>query len=139
VILHRGSRHILSQRDILARLPRAQQVTSFIVRRELRGYTIADKIAVPSAHVAESFAPWPEHARKLFLSPYGVDLDQFPLRTGTLPSEPTVLFVGTWSYQKGVDVLTEAIKEMDGVRLIHVGALGDAPFPDHPRFVQYEP
>jgi starch synthase len=68
-----------------------------------------------------------------------VSLDQFPLRSGALPSEPTVLFVGNWSYQKGVDVLSEAIKKMDGVRLIHVGALADAPFPDHPRFVHHEP
>jgi glycosyltransferase involved in cell wall biosynthesis len=28
---------------------------------------------------------------------------------------------------------------MDGVRLIHVGALIDAPFPDDPRFVHHEP
>src|SRR5262245_974648 len=138
VILHRGSRHILSQKEILARLPHAQQVTPFILRRELEGYAIADRIAVPSTQVVESFAPWAEHACKLFLSPYGVDLDQFPLRSGNLPSEPTVLFVGNWSYQKGVDVLTQAIAEMDGVRLIHVGALVDAPFPNHLRFVHHE-
>ena len=139
VILHRGSRHILSQSEILAQLPGAQQVTPFAIQRELQGYAIADRIAVPSTHVVESFAPWPEHARKLCLSPYGVDLDQFPLRRGTLTSEPTVLFVGNWSHRKGVDVLSKAIEEMDGVRLIHVGAMGDASFPDHPRFVHYLP
>jgi Glycosyl transferase 4-like domain len=88
VILHRGSRHILSQNQILAELPGAKQITPFAMQRELRGYAIADRIAVPSTHVVESFAPWPEQARKLFLSPYGVDLDQFPLRSGPLPSEP---------------------------------------------------
>src|SRR5207302_6355834 len=123
IVLHRGSRHILSQKEILARVPRAQQVTPFIVRRELQGYAIADRIAVPSTHVAESFAPWPEHACKLFLSPYGVNLDQFPLRMGAVASEPTVLFVGHWSYRKGVDVLAKAIERMDGVRLVHVGDL----------------
>jgi starch synthase len=139
VILHRGSMHILSQSEILAEIPESHQVTPLVMRRELQGYAIADRIAVPSTHVVESFARWPEYDRKLFLSPYGVSLDQFPLRSGTLPSEPTVLFVGNWSYQKGVDVLSEAIEKMDGVRLIHVGALADAPFPDHPRFVQHEP
>jgi alpha-maltose-1-phosphate synthase len=139
VILHRASRHILSQRDILARIPEAQQVTAFAVRRELKGYAIADRICVPSAHVRESFAPWPEHARKLFVIPYGVDLDQFPLSSRTLPAEPTVLFVGNWSYRKGVDVLTKAIQKMEGVRLIHVGALTDANFPNHLRFVHHEP
>jgi starch synthase len=138
VILHRGSRHILSQKDILSRDPKAQQVTPFTVRRELQGYVIADLIAVASSHVVESFKPWPQLTRKLFMCPYGVDLDQFPLQGGSRPSEPTVLFVGHWSYRKGADVLTEAIQKMDGVRLLHVGPLIDAPFPDHPRFVHHE-
>src|SRR5215469_9525117 len=43
VILHRGSRHILSQREILASIAGAQQITRFVVRRELQGYEIADK------------------------------------------------------------------------------------------------
>jgi starch synthase len=140
VVLHRASRHIFSQRDILARFSKAKQVTPFMVWRELQGYTLADRIAVPSSHVMESFAPWPEHARKLLLNPYGVALEQFPLRDGTLPPEPTVLFVGHWSYQKGVDVLVEAIAEMEGVRLVHVGALVDAPFPTNlSKFVHHDP
>jgi glycosyltransferase involved in cell wall biosynthesis len=138
VILHRGSRHILSQKEILARIPQAQQVTPFIVRRELKGYAIADRIAIPSSHVAESFHPWSELSQKLFLSPYGVNLDQFPLRAGPLPSDRTVLFVGHWSYRKGVDVLAQAIEAMDAVRLVHVGSLLDAPFPNHPRFVHQD-
>jgi glycosyltransferase involved in cell wall biosynthesis len=136
--LDRGSRHILSQSDILARLPKAKQVTPFMVRREVQGYTLADRIAVPSVQVMQSFAPWPEQARKLFLNPYGVTLEQFPLRCGSLPSDPTVLFVGTWSYRKGVDVLAEAVGEMAGVRLVHVGAVLDLPFPNHSKFVHYD-
>src|SRR5262249_23395930 len=87
----------------------------------------------------QSFRPWPEHARKLFVNPFGVDLGHFPLRCGSLPSELTVLFVGHWSYRKGVDVLTSAIEKMDGVRLIHVGHLIDATFPNHSRFIHEEP
>jgi glycosyltransferase involved in cell wall biosynthesis len=139
VILHRGSKHILSQRDILARLSKAWQVTPFVTRRELQGYAMADRIAVPSSHVAESFAPWAELARKLFVNPYGVALEQFPLRGGAPSRDPTVLYVGNWSYQKGVDVLAEAIAGMEGVRLIHVGALVDAPFPNHSRFAHHDP
>jgi 2-polyprenyl-3-methyl-5-hydroxy-6-metoxy-1,4-benzoquinol methylase len=56
---------------------------------------MADRIEVPSAHVLDTFAP--KYAHKLFLSPYGVDLEQFPLRTGPLSPEPTVLFVGNLS------------------------------------------
>jgi glycosyltransferase involved in cell wall biosynthesis len=139
VILHRGSRHILNQSEILAALPSAQQVTAFAIHRELQGYELADRISVPSSHVVESFATWPECVRKLCVSPYGVDLEQFPLCTRILPQQPTVLFVGNWSYQKGVDVLTDALEKLEGVRLVHVGALVDAPFPHHPRFVHHEP
>lgn len=140
IILHRGSRHILSQAEILAQLPDVEQVSSFAVNRELQGYDIADRIAVPSTHVAESFGAWPKHASKLFVSPYGVDLEQFPLRNVTpASSNPTLLFVGHWSRRKGVDVLSEAVEAIEGVRLIHVGALLDCPFPNHPRFIHFDP
>jgi starch synthase len=139
IILHRGSRHILSQKEILANLPKAEQVAAFTVRRELLGYELADKIAIPSSHVMESFSAWPKLAHKLFVSSYGVDLEQFPIRTGPWPSEPTVLFIGTWSFQKGADLVTQAVLGLDGVRLKHVGPVGDVPFPRHPRFVHYDP
>jgi starch synthase len=139
VHLHRSSRHILSQRDILARLPGARQVSPFMMRRELEGYALADHIIVPSSHVVESFSPWPTLAAKLFLNPLGVDTDLFPLQNGRLREQtPTVLFVGQWSLRKGVDVLAEAISAMPGVRLVHVGALSDAPFPTDPRFVHHD-
>jgi starch synthase len=137
--LHRSSRHILSQKEILANLPRSQQVSSFMEKRELRGYAIADRIIVPSTHVVESFAPWPDCSAKLFLNPLGVDVEQFPLRKEIPASDHiTVLFVGQWSYRKGVDVLVEAVRTMSGVRLVHVGALADAPFPTEPVFVHHD-
>jgi glycosyltransferase involved in cell wall biosynthesis len=139
IILHRGSRHILSQKDILASLSEAQQVSQFIIERELRGYEIADKIAVPSTHVMESFRPWGWLGKKIFVSYYGVDLDMFPLRSGESVTEPIVLFVGNWSYQKGADLLSKAIMEIDDVTLVHVGALSDVPFPRHARFIHYPP
>jgi glycosyltransferase involved in cell wall biosynthesis len=137
VHLHRSSRHVLSQRQILARLPKADQVSSFMVRRELKGYALADSIIVPSTHVFESFRLCQaEYVNKIFLNPLGVNIDQFPAREFPPPSEPkTVLFVGQWSYRKGADLLTEAIKEMMEITLIHVGPLADAPFPTDPRFV----
>jgi glycosyltransferase involved in cell wall biosynthesis len=121
---------------MLAAIPNARQVTSFMVERELQGYRFADRISVPSAHVVESFARSPDHARKLFLNPLGVDIDQFPLRRNA-PRERSVLYVGQWSYRKGVDILADAMSTMDGVRVIHVGAAGDAPFPNHQQFSHY--
>ena len=121
VIVHRGSSHILSQRDILAQslalAPGAQQVTPFAVRRELKSYAVADRIAVPSTQVVDSFSQSPELVRKLVLSPYGVDLDAFPMRTGTWPSDPHFAVRRKLVVSKGADVLVEAVEAMDGVRL----------------------
>ncbi|MEX0853094.1 MAG: glycosyltransferase family 4 protein [Bauldia sp.] len=138
IFIERGSRHILSQREILAEIAGAIGPSDLAVGRELAGYALADRIVVPSAHVAESFARDPDAAAKLFVDPYGVDLDQFPPRSAAAP-DPTVLFVGAWSYRKGVDVLASAVLQMPGVHLLHVGGFGDAPFPDHPRIHHHDP
>jgi glycosyltransferase involved in cell wall biosynthesis len=53
--------------------------------------------------------------------------------------QQTALFVGSWSYQKGADVLSKAIQKIDGIQLIHVGSLGDVPFPSDSRFVHHGP
>lgn len=139
VIVERGSRHILSQRDILAEVPGAPRVPDDAVTRDLQSYRIADAISVPSSQVAASFECDPESVAKLIVNPYGVDLNQFPLRSRTLAPDKTLLFVGGWNYRKGVDVLSSAVERLPDVHLIHVGGLGDAPFPHHPRFVHYEP
>jgi glycosyltransferase involved in cell wall biosynthesis len=49
------------------------------------------------------------------------------------------LYVGAWSYQKGVDLLEAAWRRLDGVNLLHVGAVGDAPLPDAPGFTHVDP
>jgi glycosyltransferase involved in cell wall biosynthesis len=41
---------------------------------------------------------------------------------------------GTWSLRKGSDVLVDAWRELTGVKLLHVGPLGDAPLPTDPGF-----
>jgi glycosyltransferase involved in cell wall biosynthesis len=134
--LHRSSQHVLSQQAILSGLPEARQISTFTVARELAGYALADRIIVPSAHVVESFSPWADCEAKLFLNPLGVDLEQFPVRQCASPDgRPTALFVGQWSYRKGVDVLVAALRKMPNLRLVHVGSLSDAPFPNEPRFI----
>ena len=139
IFLERGSQHILSQKEILEVIPGAQLPSQFMVQRELAGYNLADRIVVPSSHVVESFRRDPVTAAKLFKNPYGADLDQFPQQCATLSAAKTVLFVGTWSYRKGADVLATAIMRLRDVTLIHVGGLGDVPFPKHPQFVHYDP
>ena len=138
IYLERGSRHILSQREILSDRPSAGP-SDYTVSRELAGYALADRIAIPSSQVAESFARDPPAEAKLFVNPYGVDLDMFPERMSLPANEPkTVLAVGGWTYRKGADVLTQAIRSLDGVRLLHVGPLVDTPFPKDARFTHVD-
>jgi glycosyltransferase involved in cell wall biosynthesis len=141
LVVHRASQHVLAQRALLANVRSAAPTTDFMVQRELIGYQLADEIAVPSAHVAESFQPWPEQSRKVHRNPYGVDAAQFPMReVAHLPRPPTILFVGHWSYRKGADLLAKAVDELEcEVRLVHVGAVLDAPLPRSPRFEHHEP
>jgi len=65
----------------------------------------------------------------------------FPVRPDKPALEPfAVLFVGSWSLRKGCDLLTEAISQVTGVRLTHVGAIGDCEFPyGHRQFIHIEP
>src|SRR5204863_4159729 len=78
---------------------------------------------------------------KLFYNPYGVDLAMFTLRTRDARFEPfSILFVGVWSFRKGCDLLAEAVRQVPGVRLNHVGAIGDLKFPtEDNRFMHFDP
>jgi alpha-maltose-1-phosphate synthase len=139
--LERGSRHILSQLDILASTPGAERPSPLAIRRELAGYRLADRIVIPSRHVAESFHGDRSIHDKLFYNSYGVDLEMFPPRRKKPPAETlSLLFVGTWSLRKGCDLLVEAIREVPRVRLTHVGAIDDLVFPaNDDRFVHVDP
>jgi alpha-maltose-1-phosphate synthase len=139
--LERGSRHILSQYEILASIPGARPPTDEAIRRESAGYALADRIVIPSAQVAESFERDEAVRAKLFLNAYGVDLKMFPARSHQPEHAAfTVLNVGSWSRRKGGDILADAIAGAPGTRLVHVGAIADLPFPaDESRFTHVEP
>jgi alpha-maltose-1-phosphate synthase len=127
--LERGSQHILAQDEILA-AAKAERPSGVTVRRELAGYAMADRIVIPSLHVEESFRRDPAAYRKLFLNAYGVDTRMFPQRSPKRSGSPMVLlYAGAWSLQKGCDVLFKAVKQLDFVRLVHVGGIGDCEFP----------
>jgi len=144
--LERGSRHILSQREILERLPRrraaAPPIPDWAVHRELGEYALADVIVVPSRHAEASFLERGVPAAKLFRNPYGVDLSMFPA-TPAPPADaaPTIIMVGAWSLQKGCDVLTDAWRRLPrgATRLLHVGRVVDAPLPSDAGFEHREP
>ncbi|MGC1859731.1 MAG: glycosyltransferase family 4 protein [Methylocystis sp.] len=139
IYVERGSQHIVSQARILEHVPGAQTPSCFAIERELAGYELADRIAVASGQVVDSFLDEdPSLASKLFKNPYGVDLKQFPQRKLIPPGPPTVLFVGAWTYQKGADVLSAAMERLPGVRLIHVGNRGEVSLPVTEYFVHYD-
>jgi glycosyltransferase involved in cell wall biosynthesis len=138
--LERGSRHILSQDEILAAIPGAGRPSPLVIRRELADYALADRIVIPSHHVGESFRRDGSAYAKLFYNPYGVDLAMFPLRQKKAPDDPlSLLFAGTWCLRKGCDLLAAAVTRATGARVIHIGAIGDMDFPaNDARFVHVD-
>lgn len=145
LIVERGSVHIEMQRDILKRLrqahPATQVVPPSVVRREVEAYASADRISVPSLHAEASFIAGGFPASKLFRNPYGADLAMFTPDPGIRREPGLLLFVGGWSFQKGVDVLVRAMYVLAerGFRLCHVGSVNDAPLPDAPWFQSLGP
>ena len=137
VFIERGSTHILAQAEVLAAAG-APGPSQFTIDRELRGYAMADRIVVPAKHGSESFDRDPGASAKLFWNPYGVDLAHFPKRSTRHQGAPTVLMVGGWLHRKGVDILTAAMQQLPDARLVHVGGLGDVPFPNNPRMIHHD-
>jgi glycosyltransferase involved in cell wall biosynthesis len=135
IFLERGSRHILSQKEILEAIPGMVRpvVPEFDVSRELWGYDFADVISIPSRHAENSFLERGFPPQKLFRNAYGVDLTTFPPTAKPQNKVPTLVFAGTWSLQKGCDVLARAVQDQPW-RLIHVGERGDAPLPNLTNF-----
>ena len=139
--LERGSAHIEVQDQILAQTPGAERPNAVAIQRELAGYRLADRIVVPSEFAARSFAGR-EGAEKLFQAPYGVDLEQFPLanRPPRRDGQLRLLFVGSWSAQKGCDLLERVVRATPWASLTHVGSVTDLRFPtDDPRFCHEDP
>jgi glycosyltransferase involved in cell wall biosynthesis len=144
VFVERGSRHILSQKEILDSLPRPpgspSPVAEWSVAREVAEYELADTVVVPSLHVVRSFTEKGIDQSRLFRNPYGVDLKMFPPtkappRNGT----PRILMTGAWSLRKGCDILADAWRDLPGVGLLHVGPVGDAPLPRDVGFEHHAP
>jgi glycosyltransferase involved in cell wall biosynthesis len=133
--LERGSQHISAQNEVLAAAG-GECPSAATIQRELEGYAEADRIVIASTHVQESFSRDPRADRKLFRNPYGVDVAMFSQPKAKPRNDaPVFLYAGTWSLRKGCDVLVDAVRSVSGIRLLHVGDIGDCPFPaDDKRF-----
>lgn len=137
IFVERSSVHILTQRDILERMPGMDRSFGkrFRYERDLLSYALADVITVPSRHVLQSFLERGYAPERLFLNMFGVSLEQFvPTPAPARDARPTIVMAGAWSLQKGCDVLVEAWRKLPGTRLLHVGPVADLPLPDDPLF-----
>ena len=132
IIIDRGSLHVLAQAHQVRNAPTPVLSDNYI-QRELNSYAVADWIAVPSQAALNSFIKEGFPAGRLFVNPYGVDL-QLLRPTNATSDRFTVGFLGNWSYQKGVDVLQEALTGMHDVDLLHGGTVGDIVYPRNARF-----
>jgi starch synthase len=141
IFLERASRHILSQKEILDAIPNSggEAIPEFLIKRELWAYEFADVISIPSRHAEDSFLERGVPPSKLFRNPYGADLEVFYSTFAPNLDCPTVIYTGTWSLQKGCDLLWEACQRARAWKLLHVGLVGDASVPVSSYFEHVEP
>lgn len=139
IILERGSKHILEQKSILESIPSLKgkkPVPDINVKRELKGYELADYIAVASQHVVDSFLNHNYPQEKLFKNPYGVDLSLFSCQPQA-EKRFDFLMVGGWSYRKGCDLIIKAIQKTN-YTFLHVGSIVDLSFPEEEKFTHVD-
>jgi glycosyltransferase involved in cell wall biosynthesis len=132
IIIDRGARHVLSQSKLVSQ-DGGEPLTEFYIKRELASYAVADYIALPSHHAVESFKDYGFSQNMLFQNPYGVDLSTF-VPTPFTGKPFKLLFVGGWSYRKGVDILTKALEQLTDCSLTHAGMQVDVDYPTTDRF-----
>jgi len=127
-VLERGSAHILVQSRLLKEehdvlgLPFAETHPG-VVQQELREYSLADRVAVPSLFVKRSFLDQGFPESRLVHNPFGADLRMFS--PGPKGDEVfRVVYAGAMSVQKGIHHLLAAFKEADieGSELVLVGS-----------------
>lgn len=127
-ILEWGSKHIISQEKAILVDQKARRRDPFFSKRSIVGYSIADYISIPTKHVETSFVENGVDQNKLIINPYGVDLNMFSSTDLTSEKNYDLIMVGTWSYTKGCDLITDFL-ETGNYSFLHVGAIKDLAFP----------
>lgn len=129
-ILERGAAHISSMIKIHRKLPlKSNQVfmPKYLLERDLLGYELADYISIASDFQKRSFVDNGIDINKLLINPYGVSLLEFyPTKNKNIIYD--VIYVGSWSYSKGCDLIIDAVDRLN-INFLHVGSLMDLSFP----------
>jgi glycosyltransferase involved in cell wall biosynthesis len=115
-ILERGSTHILYQAKILKEEYKKYNITPKTahpktIKKELKEYSLADYISIPSQFVKDTFIQHGTPRSKLIVNPYGVDLSSF-YPTDKKDNKFRVIFCGGLTLQKGVHYLLQAFYEL---------------------------
>jgi glycosyltransferase involved in cell wall biosynthesis len=91
-------------------------------------YKIADYVVVPSTFVMRSLISNGVAKEKIFVNPYGVDVETFcPSSERSLGSKFRIMFCGLFSIQKGSHILLQIAsyfeKKNNDIEFIHVGGI----------------
>lgn len=128
-ILEWGSKHIFEEINAIQPTPISKISNDYLHIRSLKGYKIADYIAIPSIHVYNSFIKNNIPSKKLILNPYGVDTKMF--HTTTLDKNHyDIIMVGGWSFRKGCDKIIKIMENNPDISFLHVGPIVDLEFPN---------
>jgi starch synthase len=128
-ICSRGSAHILTQKQLLDDEHKLWNLTPQYfdmgkpMELALSEYEEADAVVVPSSWAKETFIQRGVSADKVYVIPFGVDLSLFhPLPK--IDNRFRILFVGTYSAQKGIGYLLEAARPLVEQNLAEVWLVG---------------
>lgn len=129
IILDRGSNHVRHYNEVLKSIGTPTMPERYMVFDESQ-YQYADYVVIASTYVKECFVARGVASKKLFVNPYGFDMVNFHPTALSTSDVFDVLFVGTFSRQKGADLLLEVCRRCK-LRLLHVGAFNDVEFPQN--------
>ena len=131
-ILERGSSHIKFQSDILLEEHKKFNIKYKIndneINQEIKEYNLADYISIPSSFVKKTFLLKGFDEKKLILTPYGVNLNDFYPKAKK-DNIFRFIYVGNLSLRKGLWYTLKAFNELNlpNSELILVGSV-DANF-----------
>ena len=114
----RGSPHIESQNKILTdeyrrfKIP-FTPIPKYMIERECEEYETADFISIPSNFAYKSFIKKGFSTKKLFLNPYGSDIQLFNSKNITSKKKFRVIFVGHVNINKGIIYLIKAFNKLN--------------------------
>lgn len=130
-ICDRGSTHSRFQNNLLREEYCRWKVpfppfSEFLIENEEEEYATADAITVPSNFTKDSFIAQGVPAKKIYVAPYGINLNEFH-QTGEPPANGIfrILFVGQFSLRKGAPYLLDAFAKFRHPKkeLIIVGSI----------------